>query len=94
MPHSPLSNRHVHFHPPWALHSQFCMGALCRRLLPCSHTRFLAEAPEAHTEEFRKALPFMLRIGSSSRGAPAQDCGVTTAGPVQFLLPGLLQASG
>lgn len=57
------------------------------------HTRFLAEAPEAHTEEFRKALPFMLRVGSSSRGAPAQDVGVTTAGPVQFLLPGLLQAS-
>jgi hypothetical protein len=34
--------------------------------------RFLAEAPESHSEDFRTALPFMLRLGLSShheRGA-------------------------
>ena len=62
--------------------------------------RFLAEAPDAHTDGFRQALPFMLRIGAitaSSKGAGREDPsgGVTVAaGPVQFLLPGLLQVGG
>ena len=78
-----------------------CFGNLCSSsgLHPTElHLllRFLAEAPDAHTEGFRQALPFMLRIGSGgSPGTKAQweesGGGVTAAGPVQFLLPGLLQ---
>ena len=53
--------------------------------------RYLAEAPEAHTEEFRQALPFMLLVGSSSSGAAGGSGSASAAGPMQFLLPGLLQ---
>ncbi|GAX74169.1 hypothetical protein CEUSTIGMA_g1618.t1 [Chlamydomonas eustigma] len=59
--------------------------------------RFLAEAPDSHTDAFRQALPFMLRVGSASPSSSSLvsfiPTGVTAAGPVQFLLPGLLLAT-
>ena len=57
--------------------------------------RYLAEVPDAHTEAFREALPFMLQLSEPAVSAVPGGAGAagildTTCG-VQFLLPGLLQ---
>mmetsp|Transcript_36419 Transcript_36419/g.81053 ORF Transcript_36419/g.81053 Transcript_36419/m.81053 type:complete len:1243 (+) Transcript_36419:134-3862(+) len=58
--------------------------------------RYLAEVPESHSEELRKTLPFMLWLGlpavHSAAGAGGLDVAGSTSA-VQFLMPGLLQAT-
>ncbi len=64
-----------------------------------SHTctlRYLAEVPDAHTEAFREALPFMLQLSepagvSSAAGGTGATGGADRACGIQFLMPGLLQ---